>query len=51
MTPAAASRDRLVSQAFVALADTLVDDYDVIELLTRLVSYSVALLPGDAATL
>jgi len=43
------SREGLVSEAFVAVADTLVDDYDVIELLDRLVGYTVALLAADAA--
>ncbi|WP_445182625.1 hypothetical protein ACTXG6_29275 [Pseudonocardia sp. Cha107L01] len=33
----------------MSLADTLVDDYDVIGLLTRLVVYSVELLGADAA--
>jgi len=42
-------REQLVGEAFVALADTLVDEYDIIELLDRLVSYSVALLAADAA--
>jgi GAF domain-containing protein len=42
------SREQLISRAFVSLADTLVDDYDVIELLTRLVGYSVELLGADA---
>jgi len=41
-------REQLISRAFVSLADTLVDDYDVIELLTRLVGYSVELLGADA---
>jgi GAF domain-containing protein len=49
MTPPEGSREQVVSRAFVALADTLVDDYDVIELLTRLVGYSVELLDADAA--
>ena len=40
-----------MSQALVSLADTLIDDYDVIELLTRLVGYSVNLLAADAAGL
>ena len=42
-------RERLVSRAFVALADTLVDDYDIIDLLDHLVAYSVELLEADAA--
>jgi GAF domain-containing protein len=41
-------REQLVATAFVSLADNLVDDYDVIELLTRLVGYSVQLLGADA---
>jgi GAF domain-containing protein len=49
MTGPAAGREQLVGRAFVALADSLVDDYDVIELLTRLVGYSVELLSADAA--
>jgi GAF domain-containing protein len=44
-------RERLISRAFVALADTLVDDYDIIDLLDRLVGYSVALLDADAAAI
>lgn len=42
-------RERLLSTAFVGLADTLVDDYDVIDLLDRLAGYSVELLSADAA--
>jgi GAF domain-containing protein len=42
-------REQLVSEAFVALADTLVDDYDIIDLLDQLVAHSVALLAADAA--
>jgi GAF domain-containing protein len=42
-------REQSVSRAFVALADTLVDDYDVIDLLDQLVSHSVTLLAADAA--
>ena len=42
-------REQLLSRAFVSLADTLVDDYDVIELLTRLVNHSVDVLGADAA--
>ena len=46
---AGTSREQLLIRAFVGLADTLVDDYDVIDLLDRLVGYSVELLPADAA--
>jgi len=42
-------REERVSRAFVALADTLVDDYDIIDLLDRLVGVSVELLAADAA--
>ena len=42
-------REQLVGQAFVELADTLIDEYDIIDLLDRLVSYSVELLAADAA--
>jgi hypothetical protein len=42
-------REQAVSRAFVALADTLVDDYDVIDMLDQLVAHSVALLAADAA--
>ena len=42
-------REESVSRAFVTLADTLVDDYDVIDLLDRLVGFCVELLPADAA--
>jgi GAF domain-containing protein len=45
------SRERVLAEAFVSLADTLVADYDVIELLHRLCSDCVALLPVDAADL
>jgi GAF domain-containing protein len=48
---AAQTREQFICRAFVALADTLVDDYDVIELLTRLVGYSVTLLGADAAAI
>lgn len=39
----------LVAQSFVTLADTLVDDFDVVELLGRLVTECVGLLGADAA--
>ena len=38
-----------MSSAFTRLADTLVDEYDVIDLLDRLVGYSVDLLAVEAA--
>jgi GAF domain-containing protein len=44
-------RERAVGRAFVELADTLVDDYDIIDLLDRLVAHSVRLLAADAAGL
>ena len=44
-------REQRVSRAFVALADTLVDEYDIIDLLDRLVGHSVNLLAADAAGL
>lgn len=46
-----ASREQLLSQAFVALADTLTDDYDMIELLDRLVGYCVDLIAPEAAAI
>ncbi len=49
MDPSSTDRERTVSRAFVVLADTLVDDYDVIDLLDRLVEFSVQLLGADAA--
>ena len=49
MSSVTSSREQLLSRAFVGLADTLVDDYDIIELLDRLVGYSVELLAADAA--
>ncbi|MDT7663797.1 MAG: hypothetical protein QOD04_3353, partial [Pseudonocardiales bacterium] len=49
MSQPSGGRERLVSRAFVALADTLVDEYDIIDLLDHLVAYSVELLAADAA--
>lgn len=49
MSQAGSGREQLVSRAFVSLADTLVDEYDIIDLLDRLVGHSVELLAADAA--
>jgi GAF domain-containing protein len=49
MNKAAQSRETLLLKAFVELADTLVDDYDIIALLDRLAGYCVELLTADAA--
>ena len=44
-------REGQVSRAFVSLADSLVDDYDTIDLLDRLVAHCVELLAADAAAI
>src|SRR3954447_18659925 len=49
MSRAHGEREELVSRAFVSLADTLVDEFDIIDLLDRLVGFCVQLLPADAA--
>ena len=45
------SRERLLARALVDLADTLVDDFDVVELLTRLTDGCVDVLDVGAAGL
>jgi GAF domain-containing protein len=41
-------REQLLSRAFVELADTLVADYDIIDVLNRLAGYSVEMLAAEA---
>jgi transcriptional regulator with GAF, ATPase, and Fis domain len=53
-TPPAGSaptREQQLVRAFVDMADTLVDDYDVVDLLHRLAGYCVSLLGATAAGL
>jgi hypothetical protein len=42
------TREEQIADAFVELADTLVDDFDVLEFLHTLVERAVALLDADA---
>jgi GAF domain-containing protein len=49
MTRLPIDRERSVSEAFVALADTMVAEYDAIDLLDRLAGICVDLLAADAA--
>lgn len=42
-------REHQVGQAFVALADSLVDDYDVVDLLDQLAARCVSLLAAESA--
>jgi GAF domain-containing protein len=51
MTAIRQDREKSLAAAFVGLADTLVDDYDVIDLMHRLTTHCVELLPADAAGL
>jgi transcriptional regulator with GAF, ATPase, and Fis domain len=45
------SREQLLASTFVELADTLTDDFDVLDFLQRLVTRSAELLGADAASL
>jgi GAF domain-containing protein len=49
MSQAESGREPQLIEAFVGLADTLVDDYDMLDLLDQLVGHSVTLLAADAA--
>ncbi len=51
MGTARPTREQRFVEVFIALADTLVDDYDVVELLDRLVTACVDILPVSAAGL
>lgn len=49
--PAGAAREQRLVSAFVDMADTLVDDYDVVDVLHRLADHCVTLLGAAAAGL
>jgi GAF domain-containing protein len=49
MSGSPVERERSVNHAFVVLADTMVAEYDAIDLLDRLIGFCVDLLPADAA--
>lgn len=51
MSRSHADREGPVIRAFVELADTMVADYDAIDLLDRLIRFCVDLLPADAAAI
>jgi GAF domain-containing protein len=49
MSETISGREGLLSKAFVGLADALIDDYDIIDLLDQLVGHCSALFAVDAA--
>jgi GAF domain-containing protein len=48
MSETISGREGLLSKAFVGLADTLIDDYDIIDLLDQLVGHCGSLFAADA---